>query len=117
MKIVIDHEAAEAPFEQVRRQIADGAATRELPAGHQLPTVRALATELGLATNTVAKAYRALEADGIVQTRGRAGTSVTSRRMDDAESDQAARAYALLARRQGLSQDEALRLVTKHWTS
>lgn len=117
MKIVIDHEAAEAPFEQVRRQIADGAATGALPAGHQLPTVRALATELGLAANTVAKAYRALEADGIVQTRGRAGTSVTSRRMDDVESDQAARAYALLARRQGLSQDEALRLVTKHWTS
>lgn len=116
-KIVIDHEGADAPFEQVRRQIADGAATGALPPGHRLPTVRALATELGLAANTVAKAYRALEADGIVQTQGRAGTRVASRRMDDAESDDAARAYALLARRRGLSKDEALRLVDQHWTS
>lgn len=115
--IVIDHDSAEAPFEQVRRQIADGAATGSLPAGHQLPTVRALATELGLAANTVAKAYRALEADGIVQTRGRAGTSIATRRAHDAAADEAARAYALLARRQGLSKDEALRLVTQHWTS
>lgn len=117
MKLVIDHTAEEAPFEQVRRQIADGAADGSLPAGHQLPTVRALAAELGLAANTVAKAYRALESDGIVATRGRAGTSVTSRRMDDVESDQAAHDFALLARRQGLSKDEALRLVAKHWTS
>ena len=115
--IMIDHGAAEAPFEQVRRQIADGAATGTLPPGHQLPTVRALATELGLATNTVAKAYRALESDGVVQTRGRAGTCIASRRMHDAKADDAASGYVLLARRQGLSKDEALRLVEQHWTS
>lgn len=117
LHITIDHDAVEAPFEQVRRQIADGAATGSLPPGHQLPTVRALAAELGLAANTVAKAYRALEADGLVQTRGRAGTCIASRRMDDAEADDAAYAYALLARRRGLSKDEALRLVGQHWTS
>src|SRR4051794_16695443 len=100
--IVIDHHATEAPFEQVRRQIAEGAATGSLPAGHRLPTVRALAADLGLATNTVAKAYRALEADGIVQTQGRAGTCIASRRMGDEQSDRAAREYAQLARRQGL---------------
>lgn len=117
MKIVIDHSSGEAPFEQVRRQIAEGAATGSLPAGHQLPTVRALAAELGLAANTVAKAYRALEADGVVQTQGRAGTSIASRRMDDAEADDAARTYAQLARRRGLSKDEAHRLLDEHWTS
>jgi DNA-binding transcriptional regulator YhcF (GntR family) len=115
--ITIDPTAAEPPFEQLRRQIADGAATGTLPPGHQLPTVRALAAELGLATNTVAKAYRALEADGVVQTRGRAGTCIASRRMHDAEADDAASGYAMLARRQGLSKQEALRLVEKHWTS
>lgn len=117
INILIDHAAAEAPFEQVRRQIAEGAATGVLPPGHQLPTVRALAAELSLATNTVAKAYRALESDGIVETHGRAGTSIASRLLNDAESDAAARDFALLARRQGLSKEEALRLVEQHWTT
>ena len=62
------------PFEQLRAQIATRAASGDLPAGTRLPTVRALAAELGLAANTVAKAYRALETDGVITTEGRRGT-------------------------------------------
>ena len=116
MRLQVDATADEAPFEQVRRQIAHGAADGSFPAGHKLPTVRALATELALAANTVAKAYRALEADGVVETRGRHGTFVASRRAPDEATDEAARSFALLARRQGLSRDEAVRLVEQHWT-
>jgi DNA-binding transcriptional regulator YhcF (GntR family) len=115
MRLRVDPASGEAPFEQVRRQIAAGAADGSFPAGHKLPTVRGLATELGLATNTVAKAYRALETDGVVETRGRHGTFIASRRTVDAVTDDAARAFALLARRQGLSKDEALGLVDRHW--
>ena len=43
-----------------------------------MPTVRALAAELDLAVNTVAKAYRALEADHVIETRGRAGSFVSA---------------------------------------
>jgi DNA-binding transcriptional regulator YhcF (GntR family) len=106
----------EPPFEKVRRQIAEGAATGALAAGHKLPTVRQLATDLGLAANTVAKAYKALEANGIIETHGRRGTFITSRRLDDAAADAAAETFAVIARRQGLSRDEAIRLVEKHWT-
>ncbi|MCW2840068.1 MAG: GntR family transcriptional regulator [Aeromicrobium sp.] len=116
MRLDVDPAGSEAPFEQVRRQIAEGAADGSLPAGHRLPTVRALATELGLAANTVAKAYRALESDGVIETRGRHGTFVASRHAPDAATTDAARTYALLARRDGLSKDEALRLVDQHWT-
>lgn len=117
MRITIDATTTEAPYEQLRRQVAEQVADGTLAAGEHLPTVRGLAAELGLATNTVAKAYRALETDGVVETRGRAGTFVASRRMDDETADRAAAAYAALARRQGLSREEAVRLVEQHWTS
>jgi len=111
----IDPTSDEAPFEQVRRQIAQGATDGSFPAGHKLPTVRALAATLELATNTVAKAYRALETDGVVETRGRNGTFVTTRRTPDGATDEAARAFVLEARRRGLSRDEAVRLLEQHW--
>ena len=44
--------------------------------GARLPSIRQLADDLGLAGGTVARAYRELEADGIVATRGRHGTVV-----------------------------------------
>jgi DNA-binding transcriptional regulator YhcF (GntR family) len=113
--VTVDAASAEPPFEQVRRQIAESAGDGTLPPGHQLPTVRALATELGLAANTVAKAYRALETDGVIETHGRRGTFVASRHLDDADADSAAQAYARVARRRGLSLDEATRLVEGHW--
>lgn len=114
--VTIDSNAAEPPYEQVRRQIAHGAATGTLKAGHKLPTVRQLATDLGLAANTVAKAYRVLEADGVIETHGRGGTLVATRKIGDAAAESGAQTYARLARAQGLSLDEALRLVEKSWT-
>jgi DNA-binding transcriptional regulator YhcF (GntR family) len=110
--ITIDPVAAAAPFEQIRsqyaRQIADGV----LVAGTRLPTVRQLAADLGLAVNTVARAYRELEAGGLIETRGRAGT-VVSARGDQARARgaEAAAAYARRTGELGLSQDEALALV------
>ncbi len=113
--VTIDSTTAEPPYEQVRRQIAEGAASGALKPGHKLPPVRQLATDLGLAANTVAKAYRALEADGVIETHGRGGTLIATRRIDDAEADQAAETYVRIARRQGLSVNEATRLVEHHW--
>ena len=107
----IDHASSEAPYEQVRRQIAEAAAAGMLAPGHKLPTVRRLATDLGIAANTVARAYRELEADGVVETHGRNGTLVATRRIGDADAGDAAMAYVRTARNRGLSLDEAQRLV------
>ncbi|MET0820288.1 MAG: GntR family transcriptional regulator [Aeromicrobium sp.] len=115
MTLQIDPLSAEPPFEQVRRQVAEGAASGSMPAGHKLPTVRALAATLDLATNTVAKAYRALEADGVIETHGRAGTFIASRTAPDGATERAAREFVLQARRQGLSKDEAVGLLGSHW--
>lgn len=78
MNVVIDPESAVPPFEQVRAQLAHRIANGTLPVGTKLPTVRALAADLSLATNTVARAYRELETAGMIETRGRAGTFVAA---------------------------------------
>ncbi|MGR8011421.1 GntR family transcriptional regulator [Streptomyces hypolithicus] len=112
LKIAIDVDAGIAPYEQLRDQISEQARSGALPVGYKLPTVRGLAQELGLAANTVAKAYRALESDGVIETRGRNGTFVAA--AGDAAERQAAAAaagYAERAQRLGLSRAEALAAV------
>lgn len=74
--IDIDPTSAVAPYEQLRARITGLARQGALPAHTRLPAVRRLATDLGLAANTVARAYRELEAGGVVETRGRLGTFV-----------------------------------------
>lgn len=117
MQIRIDHEAAVPPYEQLRTSVAAQVAEGALPAGSKLPTVRALAEELGLAANTVARAYRELEADGVVVTDGRRGTFVASAWLDAPPQELAGLAEQLVleARRQGLTAAEALGLVQRAW--
>lgn len=109
LKIDIDDDAGIAPYEQVRAQISEQARAGALPVGYRLPTVRGLAEELGLAANTVAKAYRALESDGVIETRGRNGTVVAAAgSAAEREAASAAQAYADRVRRLGLSEAAAL---------
>jgi DNA-binding transcriptional regulator YhcF (GntR family) len=107
LEITIDPDAATAPYEQLRAWIAEETRTGRLPAGYRLPTVRALAERLGLAVNTVAKAYRALEADGVIETRGRHGTYVAAGDARAREVAAAATAYVERTRRLGLDRDAA----------
>lgn len=104
-------------YEQVRTQVVAHVAAGRLRPGDRLPTIRALATDLGLAPGTVARAYRELELAGVVTTRRRTGTVVA----DDAAPGQdsaahaaarrAAHAYVTAARAAGLTTDEAVDLV------
>ena len=100
------------PYEQIRKQVTALVAAGSLPPGTRLPTVRALAATLGVAANTVARAYRELEYAGVVTTRGRNGTVVTGDDADRAAKDAAA-TYAAVMRDLGIRQDEALELVRR----
>ena len=112
MDIHIDADSAIPPFEQVRLRVAELAATGALAAGAKLPPVRTLATELGLAANTVARAYRELEQAGLVETRGRAGTVITARAArTPAAAQRAAQRYAEATRALGVPAQTALELV------
>lgn len=82
--IKIDPNSAVPPFEQLREAVIARIASGDLAPGSKLPPVRSLATELGLAANTVARSYKELEAAGFVQTQGRNGTIVAPS-LDDAD--------------------------------
>ena len=105
----VDGQADRPLFDQLRNQIIDAVRAGTLPPGSRLPTVRELAGELGLAVNTVARAYRELETAGIVETRGRFGTFVARADRSDSAMAAAASAYLDVARGLGLGKAEALR--------
>lgn len=108
----VDAAAATPPYEQVRAQLAQRIADGSLAVGARLPTVRALAADLGLAVNTVARAYRELEDARLVVTRGRAGTFVgAAGQHARTRVERAAREYAELALGLGLDADEVVRVV------
>ncbi|EME19516.1 GntR family transcriptional regulator [Rhodococcus triatomae] len=112
MRIDIEPDSSTAPYEQVKLQILDQVRDGRLIAGTKLPTVRALAEQLGLAANTVAKSYRELEALGAIETRGRLGSFVAA--SGDASAGVAAQAateYVATVRGLGLSDDMARSLV------
>lgn len=75
-RLTIDPDSGRAPFEQLRLAVIDLVTRGELLVGERLPTVRALAADLDLAPNTVARSYRELEAAGIIETRGRRGSFI-----------------------------------------
>ncbi len=66
------------PWRQVRDQLLGLVERGDLPVGARLPAIRALATDLGVAPGTVARAYRELEAEGILETARRHGTVVAA---------------------------------------
>lgn len=72
--------------DELRTQVIAQIESGDLVAGERLASVRKLAEQLGLAPNTVAKAYRELEAAGWVLTAGRKGTIVATRSDDGAEN-------------------------------
>ena len=122
MDIRLDPDSPTPPYEQVRLRIAALAADGTLPAGHKLPPVRTLAADLGLAVNTVARAYRELENHGVVIGRVRHGTVVaehtTTEPISKAEADRrladAAATYALAVKQLGVSVTDAVAAVTAH---
>ena len=76
MEIVVDIESAEPVFAQLMGSIKAAVQDGRLTPGDALPSIRQLANDLDLNNKTVAKAYRLLERDSVVQTRGYRGTFV-----------------------------------------
>ena len=95
MIVRLDLASAASPATQIATQIAAGIDAGEVGPGAPLPTIRALAGDLGVAPGTVARAYAELERDGWVVTQGRRGTSVAHGRPKRFDDDVAAAARAL----------------------
>jgi len=112
MIVSVDLTSAVPIFEQLRSQIAMQILAGQLPPGHQLPAIRHLAADLGLARGTVAKVYEALIRDGLATARGRHGTVVAeltrhNRREASAVLAEAATNLATVTRQLGIPPLEA----------
>lgn len=111
MDIRLDEESDVSAFAQIVAEVERIAGTGTA-AGERLPTVRALATALGVAPGTVAKAYRTLEAEGVIETRGRQGSFVRDLVEDPAQAARrAARAYVRRLAELGIDGPSAVELV------
>ncbi len=99
-------------MEQVKHAIETGA----LRAGEQLPGIRPLAEELVINPNTVAKAYRELEHEGVIELRHGAGAFVSGQARDKKTSDKLRAAQPVVSgtieklRARGLTDEEIRRL-------
>jgi GntR family transcriptional regulator len=76
--LVLDPAAAGSPSEQIAEQLRLQIAAGRLPAGASLPSVRQLARDLGIAPNTVVRAYNELERQGWVVASERRGVAVAN---------------------------------------
>ena len=76
MLIQIDNASLRPVYQQIVDHIKREVALRRLKIGEKLPTVRELASELVINPNTIGKAYRQLEQEGIITTRPGAGAFI-----------------------------------------
>ena len=102
--------------EQVKHAIASG----ELKPGDQLPTVRQLAADLRVNFNTIARAYRALDEEGIISTQHGRGTFIlepSSERKSEAlrreDLEALAEHFLVEAKKLDFGADEVLNLVSE----
>jgi DNA-binding transcriptional regulator YhcF (GntR family) len=77
--VTVDPDAETPPYQQIFEQLRVAIERRALEPGDTLPTVRQLAADLGVAPNTVARAYADLQGEGLIVSDGRRGSRVTER--------------------------------------
>jgi len=114
IKFVLDPKAGTPYYRQIIDQIRFGIASGNLAINEQLPTVRALAVELKVNLNTVAKAYKELEIQKILETQQGTGTFISAidNKISDLERKQKlqeiTREFTTIAHSYGFSVDELI---------
>jgi GntR family transcriptional regulator len=98
MSLRIDPAAPEPLFEQIGLRVKEAVASGLMAPGDRLPSVRELARELAINPNTVARAYEALERDGVIVRRQGSGCFITEQ-TSPLRDDERARRLAEQARR------------------
>ncbi|HEY0323517.1 MAG TPA: GntR family transcriptional regulator [Pyrinomonadaceae bacterium] len=88
MFIVVDENDRRPIYQQVAEGIRALIAKGDLKEGVQLPPVRQLASDLGVNLNTIATAYRELQAEGLINVRHGSGAVVAERRAIERTEDE-----------------------------
>jgi GntR family transcriptional regulator len=87
----LDPKAGVPFYRQIIDQIKYGIASGSLKTGEQLPTVRSLAVELKVNLNTVAKAYKELEIQNILETQQGTGTFISTMKISIPDKERLAK--------------------------
>lgn len=114
--IHVDAQDRTPASEQIRQQLASLIRSGTLAGETRLPSVRQLAGDLDVAAGTVAKAYAALEGDGLVTTSRSRGTRVAAGQDLPDAVHRAALAYVAAVRRAGVGLVEATAAVARAWS-
>lgn len=114
MIIEIDFNSEEALYMQLRNQIIMGIATAEYQEGDTLPSVRALADEIGINMHTVNKAYTVLKQEGFIKVDRRKGAVIALnvdrlRAMEEIDKD--LRVILAKASCKGISKEEVHEMI------
>lgn len=110
--VTIELGTATPVYEQIRSQLAGAITGGQLAGGTRLPSVRALAADLGIAVNTVVRAYAELEASGfIVNRRGSGAVVADPGTATPPSAIAAAGRLAAVAATVGLTTDQVIDLV------
>src|ERR1700748_2191126 len=110
-----------AIFEQIARQVKYAVANGALRAGELVPSVRELATKLTVNPNTVARAYRDLQADGFLEPIRGEGLRVTKQAVEGSRKHRTKllhdriRLVVVEAKQSGLTEEEFYSLVDEVW--
>ena len=106
-------------YMQIRNQIVMGISSGELEAGEQLPTVRALSTEIGINTMTVSQAYQILKTEGYILTDRKNGARVRtefsrSKSLNSENKDELKRIISE-AKLSGISIEDFEKMIKEMW--
>jgi GntR family transcriptional regulator len=103
-------------YAQLIQQVKQALRLGDLKAGDQLPTVKEVVEKFLLSPNTVLKAYRALEQDGLIRSRAGVGTFVLTSQVDPLLTSQVALRRRLVrwmqdAQKAGLQEEDIEALI------
>jgi GntR family transcriptional regulator len=119
--ILLNHDSSVPPYEQISSQLRTLIASTHLPPGRQLPSVRQLANDLGVAPNTIVRAYNELERDGWIVTSVRKGIKIADHPPTFSEEERQSRLASVLnqvivtAHQLGMSAAEVHAAVDRCW--
>ncbi len=115
LELYLDRRSGISPYQQIVDQVKRALLLGTLQVGDQLPTLKEVVTKLTINPNTVLRAYRELEYEGLIETRPGVGTFVTRSLAGSALAYHAGLRLSLLdwlkeARQAGLDEESIIAL-------
>lgn len=120
MFLEIDFKSDLPIYEQIRREIIIGLAKGHINPGDKLPSVREMAENIGINLHTVNKAYKLLEADGVLTMDRRYGSLISEdinpmAAYDEGKIESELTLLLAIAKLKGLSKEKFIANINKKW--